>query len=73
VTPPPPIQSGMSQVIDDTASVINDTCDDATTFLDKTVPLGEFLDEQIAKSKALENTETNENYGSPIMPISPRL
>ena len=71
VTPPPAIQSDMSQVIDDTASVINDTCDDASTLLDKTVPLGEFLEEQIAKSKALENTETDENYDSPIMPSSP--
>jgi hypothetical protein len=41
----------MSQVIDDTTSAMNDTYDDASTMLDNTVPLGEFLDEQIAKAK----------------------
>ena len=35
----------MSQVIDDTTSIINDTRDDASTVLDETMPLGEFLDE----------------------------
>ena len=59
--PPPAIQSDMSQVIDDTTSVMNDTCDDASTLLDETVPLGEFLDEQLAKAKEHENDETDEN------------
>ena len=35
------------------------------------MPLGEFLDEQLAKAKELENAETDENYDSPIMPSSP--
>ena len=70
-TPPPAIHSDMLLVIDDTTSVINETCDDASTLLDNTVPLGEFLDEQIAKAKEIENVETNENYDSPIMSISP--
>ena len=42
--------------------------------LDNTVPLGEFLDEQLAKAKEIENAEndeTLENYDSPIMPSSP--
>ena len=28
--------------------------------LDTTVPLGEFLDEQLARGKVIENAETNE-------------
>ena len=61
----------MSQVIDDTTSSINETCDDASALLDETVPLGEFLDKQLAKAKELENVETDEIYDSPIMPSSP--
>jgi hypothetical protein len=67
-TPPPTIHSDMSQVIDDATSAINETYDDASTLLDDTVPLGEFLDEQIAKAK---ETESAENYESSIMPSSP--
>ena len=43
-TPPPAIQSDMSQVIDDATSVMNDTCYDASTLLYDIVPLGEFLE-----------------------------
>ena len=40
----------MSQVIDDATSSMNDTYDDASTLLDgDDVPLGDFLDEQIAR------------------------
>ena len=39
----------MSQVIDDATSSMNDADDDASTLLDDNVPLGEFLDEQIAR------------------------
>ena len=46
-TPPPAIDSDMSQVIDDATSAMHDAYDD--TLLDNTVPLGEFLDEQIAR------------------------
>src|SRR3989337_732872 len=60
----------MLQVIDDTTSAMNDTYDDASTMLDNTAPLGEFLDKQIAKAKEIENVETLENYDSPIMPSS---
>ena len=35
------------------------------------MPLCEFLDEQIAKAKEFEITETDENYDSPVMPSSP--
>ena len=49
-TPPHAINSDMSQVIDDATSAMNDTYDDASTLLDNDdVPLGEFLDEQIAR------------------------
>ena len=71
VTPPPVIHSDMSQVIDDTTSAINETSDDASTLLDKTMPLGEFLDEQLAKAKELETIEIDENYNSSIRPSSP--
>ena len=49
-TPPHAIISDMSQVIDDLTSTMNDAYDDASTLLDNDdVPLGEFLDEQIAR------------------------
>ena len=50
----------MSEVIDDTTFVISETCDDASTLLDDIVPLGEFLDEQIAKATKFEIVETDE-------------
>ena len=58
-TPPLAINSDMSQVIDDATSAMNaamndamnDATDDASTMLDNTVPLGEFLDEQLAKAR----------------------
>ena len=58
-TPPHAINPVMSQVIDDATSAMNDIYDDASTLLDDYVSLGEFLDEQIAKAKDIENTETN--------------
>ena len=49
-TPQHAINSDMSQVIDDATSAMNATHDDASTMLDNDdVPLGEFLDEQIAR------------------------
>ena len=49
-TPPHGINPDMSQVIDDATSAMNDTYDDASTLLDDNdVPLGDFLDEQIAR------------------------
>ena len=54
-TPPPAIQSDMSQVMDDATSALNENYDDATSMLDETehVPLGDFLDAHIAKSREL--------------------
>ena len=49
-TPPHAINSDMLQVIDDATSTVNDAYDDASTMLDNDdVPLGEFLDKQIAR------------------------
>src|SRR3989337_1199872 len=59
-TPPPAINSDMSQVIVDATSVMNDAYDDASIMLDNTVSLGEFLEEQLARAKEIENAETNE-------------
>src|SRR3989337_2069134 len=81
-TPPHAINPDMSQVIDDATSM-NVTHDDASTLLDDGVPLGDFLDEQIARVKENEITETEEtietyeipkteNLETPIRPSSPR-
>ena len=50
VTPTPGIYSDMSHVIDDTTSALRDAYDETTSMLDNTVPLGEFLDEQLARA-----------------------
>ena len=58
--------------------------DDVSTMLDDNVPLGEFLDEQIARAKENEIIETDEiaktdedfetdDYETPISPSSPRF
>ena len=48
-TPPHAFNSDMSRVIDDANSTMNDSYDDASTLLNGYVPLGEFLDKQIAR------------------------
>src|SRR6266516_4362199 len=48
-TPPHANNSDMSQVIDDATYAMNPTYDDASTLLDNDVPLGDFLDKQIAR------------------------
>ena len=48
------------QVIDDATSAMNDAYDDASTLLDDNVPLGEFLDEQLAKAKEFESVQTDD-------------
>ena len=83
-TPPHVINHDISQVIDDATSAMNDAYDDASTLLDDNVPLGEFLDEQLARAKDIENAETDEitesnevfeteSYETPIRPSSPRF
>ena len=56
-TTPHAINPDMSQVIDDATSAMNDAIDDASTFLDKTVLVGEFLDEQVARARENEIIE----------------
>ena len=56
-TTPHAINYDMSQVIDDATSAMDDANDDASTLLDDNVPLGEFLDEQLARVRENEITE----------------
>ena len=51
------MNSDMSHVIDDATSAMHDTYDETTSMLDTTMPLGEFLDEQIARSREREIIE----------------
>merc|ERR1719152_265841 len=53
------INSDMSHVIDDATSAMHDTYDETTSMLDATVPLGEFLDEQLARARENEIIETD--------------
>ena len=46
--PTPPIDSDMSHVIDDATSAMHD---ETTSACDTTMPLGEFLDEQLARAR----------------------
>ena len=74
-TPTPVIHSDMSHVIDDATSTLHDAYDETTSMLDNTVPLGEFLDEQLARVRENEIIET-EDYDSPPryeLPIVPKL
>jgi hypothetical protein len=50
----------MSQEIDDATSAMHDAYDDTTALLDNTMPLGEFLDEQLARVRENEITETDD-------------
>ena len=61
VTPKPAsaIRSDMSHVIDDATSAMQDTYDETTSMLDTTVPLGEFLDEQLARARENGIIETD--------------
>src|SRR6187399_3150864 len=52
-TPTPTIESDMSYVLDDDTSAMYDE----TTSMPDTVPLGEFLDEQIAKVRVRGNVD----------------
>ena len=58
-TPTHAIDSDRSRVIDDATSALHDTYDETTSMLDNTVPLGEFLDEQLARVRENEIIETD--------------
>ena len=55
-TPTPAINSDMSHVIDDATSAMHDAYDDTSSLLDNTVPLGEFVDEQLSRVRENEIT-----------------
>jgi len=64
------INSDMSHVIDHATSAMHDTYDETTLMLDTTVPLGEFLDEILARAGENEIIETynideSDDEGSP--------
>ena len=58
-TPTPAIHFDMSHVIDNATSALHDTYDETTSMLDTTVPLGEFLDEPLARARENEIIETD--------------
>ena len=49
----------MSHVIDDATSAIHDSYDETTSMLDTTVPLGDFLEEWLARAREIENIESD--------------
>ena len=53
------INSDMSHVIYDATCAMDDAYDETTSMLDTTVPLGEFLDEQLARARENEIIETD--------------
>ena len=54
------INSDMSHVIDDATSAMHDTYDETTSMLDTTVPLGDFLEERLARAREIENIESDD-------------
>ena len=64
-TPPHAINSDMSQVIDDATSAMDNAYDDASTLLDNDdVPLGDFLDEKIARVIQHDVVESDDELGT---------
>ena len=64
------INYDMSHVIDDATSTMHDTYDETTSMLATTVPLGEYLDEQLARvreNEIIEDdiTDDSDDEGSP--------
>ena len=55
--PTPTINPDMSHVIDDATSAMHATYDETTSVRDTTLPLGEFLDEQLARVRENEIIE----------------
>ena len=72
-TPTPAIDSDMLHVIDDSISAMHDAYDETTSMLDNTVPLGEFLDEQIARvrEKEIIESEYDDDSDDENMPVIP--
>ena len=73
------MNSDMSHVIDDATSALHDTYDETTSVRDTTFPLGEFLDEQLARVRGNENIEDaiddSDDERSPndyVLPVVPK-
>ena len=74
------MNSDMSHVINDATSALHDTYDETTSVHDTTLPLGEFLDEQLARVRWNEITEDpitddSDDEGSPndyVLPVVPK-
>ena len=69
-TPASAINSDISHGIDEATSAMHDTYDETNSMLDTIVPLGEFLDEQLARPRENEiietdNTDESDYEGSP--------
>ena len=58
-TPASAIRSDMSHVIDDATSAMHDTYDETASMPDTTVPLSDFLNEQLARAREIENIESD--------------
>ena len=54
------MNSDMSHVIDDATSALHDTYDETTSMPDTTMPLSDFLDEQLARAREIENIESDD-------------
>ena len=75
-TPTHAIDSDRSHVIDDATSTLHNIYDETTSMLDTTMPLGEFLDEQLARVRENEIIETDNiddedsppRYELPVVP-----
>ena len=59
-TPASAIHSDMSHVIDDATSAMHDTYDETTSMPDTTMPLSDFLEEQLARAREIENMESDD-------------
>ena len=64
------INSDMTHVNYVATSAVHDTYDETTSMLDTTVPIGEFLDEQLARARENEIVETD-NIDERMMKILP--
>ena len=67
------IRSDMSHVIDDATSAMHDTYDETASMPDTTVPLSEFLEEQIARAREreIDETEYDDDSDDENMPVIP--
>src|SRR3954471_2861732 len=68
------IRSDMSHVIDDATSAMHDTYDETTSMPDTTVPLSEFLEEQIARAREreIDESEYDDESDDEKMPVIPQ-